>query len=298
MNRLWNARGMRGGISVLVALAVLMVVVATPARGLADGVLGRFRVQKFAAVTIPMDVVQQLQSGVGNLSDTDKQALKQQFDKLGTFNTTLGMQSARQVASIDEARAQYGNLNVPGQLPAGFDVAPTVYVSDAGTASYTLNTAEAQGLIDRLGLPIYSLPDAAQYPSLTFNLNVPKAAVLDYQNAAGQRLLVGQMASPTLTTPDGVDMNLLREDLLGLPGLPTDLVAQLRAIDNWQNTLIIPVPQGARTDDITMNGEPALYIEGGNGEGSVVLWQKGGVLYVVAGQVSRDALLATADALQ
>jgi hypothetical protein len=46
-----------------------------------------------------------------------------------------------------------------------------------------------------------------------------------------------------------------------------------------------------------MHGEPALLIEGKNGEGSAVLWQKNGLLYIVAGQVDRDAVMSTADAL-
>ena len=298
MQRFWSSRSARSLSAVAAVFVLMMALAISPARGLADGVLDHFRVQKFAAITIPMDMVDQLQAGTQNMPADQQQALKDEFGKLGTFETTLNMQSAHQVASLDEARSAYGTLAVPSSLPSGFDSAPTAYVSDAGSANYTLNVAEADALVKRLGLPIYALPDAAQYPTLAFSVDVPQAAVLDYQNADGKHLLVGQMQSPTLNIPQGIDMNALREQILQLPGLPTDLVAQLRQVKDWQHTLIIPVPSGATSSDVTMNGEPALLIEGNNGEGSAVLWQKGGVLYIVAGQTGRDAVMATADALQ
>jgi hypothetical protein len=298
MTRFWSSRAARSLTAVAAALILMTVVAVSPARGLADTVLDRFRVQKFAAVTIPMDMVQQVQAGAQNMSDADKQALQDELGKLGSFNTTLNMQSAHKVASVDDARAAYGSLDVPSKLPSGFDAAPQAYVSDAGTASVTVNVAEAQALIKRMGLPIYSLPDPAQYPTLTFTAELPKAAVLDYQNADGKHLIVGQMESPTLDIPQGIDMNALREDILQLPGLPADLVGQLRQIKDWQHTLVIPVPSGATSHDVTINGQPALLIEGNTGEGSAVLWQKDGFLYVVAGQVSSDAVQATADAMQ
>ena len=298
MARFWSSRAARSMSAVAVVVIVMMAVAVSPARGLADGVLDRFRVQKFAAITIPMDMLDQVQSGALVMPDSQKQALQDEFNQLGAFESTLNMQSARQVESVDAARAAYGDLAVPSSLPTGFTATPDAYVSDAGTASYTLNVGEADALVQRLGLPIFSLPDATQYPTLTFTAEIPAAAVLDYQNADSEHLFVGQMESPTLDIPQGIDLNALRDEVLQLPGLPADLVAQLRQVKDWQHTLIVPVPSGASTDDVTMHGEPALLIEGNNGEGSAVLWQKDGVLYVVAGQVDRDALLATAAALR
>lgn len=298
MTRFWGTRAARSMTAIAAVFIVMMALAITPARGLADTMLDRFRVQKFAAITIPMDMVDQFQNAATTMSDADKQALHDEFQALGTFDTTLNLQSAHQVDSVEAARAQYGNLDSPSSLPSGFDAAPTAYVSDAGTASYTLNVGEAKALIQRLGLPIYSLPDASAYPTLTFTAEIPKAAVLDYQNADGKHLVVGQMESPTLDIPEGIDMNALREDILQLPGLPADLVAQLRQIKDWQHTLVIPVPAGASSHDVTMNGQPALLIEGNNGEGSAVLWQKDGFLYIVAGQMDSGAVMDTADSMQ
>jgi anti-sigma factor RsiW len=72
-------------------------------------------------------------------------------------------------------------------------------------------------------------------------------------------------------------------------------VAQLRAIDDWENTLIIPIPEGAESDDVTVNGEPGLLIE--HDLGTAVLWEEDGILYAVVGQVSADEVQDIADSM-
>jgi len=296
---LWNRGIVRAATAAVAVVALMVAFTVSPARGLADGVLDRFRVQKFAVVTIPMDFVQPfegaLQSGLAN---GDAAQFQQELSDLGTFSTTFSMDSARQVGSIDEAHSIYGDFDVPadGAVPADFGT-PNVYVSDPGSATYELNTAKAQEIIDSLNLPIYALPDPATYPTLTFTVDAPAAVGLEYTDSAGNRIVVGQMESPTLTTPDGLDMNQLRDDILRFPGLPADLVAQLRAIDDWQHTLIIPIPQGADSHDVTVHGQPGLVITMPDNGGSAVLWQDNGVLHLVAGQVDDNVVLDIANSL-
>lgn len=295
----WNRGGFRLATALVALLAVVGIFTFTPMRTVADGVLERFRVQKFAVVTIPMDLVAPFESAfLENLDAADAATWQERFEDLGTFATTFTPNSARQVASIEEARATHGDFAVPDvdALPDGFGATPEVFVTDAGTASYALNTAEAQAIIDQLNLPIYSLPDADRYPTLTFTFEAPAGVGLVYSGPNGAKLVVAEMGSPTITFPDGLDMNALREEILRFPGLPADIVAQLRAIDDWEHTLIIPVPEGANSRDVTVNGEPGLLIEDA-GNGSVVLWEDDGILHLVAGQVDDEALLDVANSL-
>jgi hypothetical protein len=296
MNGFLHRRGGRAAVALLVVLALSSTVAFTPVRTLADNVLSQFRVEKFAAVTIPMDLVSQGQALSNSVPAGDRQALQDQLSGLGSFQTNLSKDSARQVGSIDEAAAHYGSiLKVPTHLADGFGPNPNVYVSDDGTASVTVNVAAVQQAINQYHIPIYSLPDASQYPTLTFTAHMPKAVVFDYTNAAGDKhIVVGQAVSPTLDIPAGVDMNALRNDVLAFPGLPADLVGQLRSVDDWQHTLIIPIPQGATSSDVTVNGHPGLLIEMANNGGSAVIWQQNGTLYAVAGQVDKDTILSIA----
>ncbi|MEX2315020.1 MAG: DUF4367 domain-containing protein [Thermomicrobiales bacterium] len=299
MGQLFAHRPLRAASALVAVIAVVAAVTFTPMRTVADDFLNQFRVQKFAAVTIPMNMLSPLQSAaLSGMSDEDKQRFHDQLSQLGAFDTTFefDMDNLPAPMSLDEAEARFGDIDAPDDLPDGFGETPNAYVTEAGSAAYTLNTAEGQELIDELGLPIYALPDPAAYPTLEFSANIPAAAFLEYTNADGKRILVGQMASPTLDIPDGIDMDDLREEILRFPGLPTDLVAQLRSIEDWESTLIIPIPEGATSDDVTINGEPGLLIE--HDLGSAILWEKDGILYAVIGQVSDDEVRDIADSMQ
>jgi hypothetical protein len=69
----------------------------------------------------------------------------------------------------------------------------------------------------------------------------------------------------------------------------------LRGIDDWENTLIIPIPEGAESDDVTINGEPGLLIE--HALFAAVLWEDGGTLHAVIGQVDGDTVEDIADSM-
>src|SRR5205814_5431168 len=99
-------------------------------------------------VTIPMDLVNQGQALSNSVPEADRQALQDQLSGLGSFQTNLTKDSARQVGSIDEAATHYGsNLKVPTHMADGFSATPNVYVSDDGTASVTVNNAAVQQAI-------------------------------------------------------------------------------------------------------------------------------------------------------
>jgi hypothetical protein len=266
-------------------------------RTVANDFLNQFRVQKFVAVTIPMDMLQPLQSGLlENMSDAEKAEIQQQLERLGSFETTFDLDQLPAPVTLAEAERQYGPFNVPGDLPADYATVPDAYVVEDGGASLTLNVGEVQALIERMNLPIFAFQDVTA-DTLTFEVTTDPAVVLQYTTSDGQPLSVVQTKSPRLVTPADFDMNDFREDLLGLPFLPPDVVAQLRAVDDWESTLIIPVPEGATSENLDdVNGEPGLLIE--YEDGAAVLWQKDGILYAVFGQASADAVRDAADSME
>jgi hypothetical protein len=295
---LWNRRVTRLATTLVALVAVVALVAFSPMRTLADDFLAQFRVQKFHAITVPMGMIEPLQAALTTqMSDTDREQMKAELHALGTFETTFNMDVASlpSAMTVDEARAAYGPFAVPERMPAGFAGQPEVYVTEAGQAAYTLDVARARELVQRLGVPIYSLPDPSAYPTVTFSVDVPQAVVQKYTGEGGNTVVIGQMVSPSLNIPEGVDMDALREEILRFPGLPTDFVAELRAIDDWENTLVIPVPEGATSRDVTVNGRAGLLIEAD--EGAVVLWEKNGLLYAVGGDIGGRQVLDIANAL-
>lgn len=295
MSTFWMQRGSRAAAAMLAIIVMVASFTLSPMRTVADGFLDQFRVQKFAAVTIPMDLVEPLQSGMlQSLSAGDKERIKQELDVLGTFETTfqLDMSSLPSATTVEDAETQFGDIAVPDELPDGFG-SPTAYVTEAGSATYVLNVDRAREITEALNLPIYAF-DQVTADTLTFTANVSPASVLRYRNGS-TNIIIGQTASPTLDIPEGFDMDALREDILRFPGLPIDLVAQLRSIDDWESTLIVPIPEHADSRDVTVNGNAGLLIE--MEQGAVVLWEDDGVLYAVAGQVSADDVLDIADSM-
>ncbi len=301
--RMWNRRGMRYASGIAAALALLMVLTISPMGSFAGDLLDRFRVQKFAAITIEMDEFEGFQTDMLlRLVMADTESLEGSVMNLGDYMTTFNeddpMANAQEFDTAAEAEAAYGAFLTTDDVPDGYASTPEYLVSDAGSVTVTVETAEAQAIIDELNLPIFALPDPATQPQMDFTMEVPQALI---QHFAGQteddHIVVAQLASPTLITPDGLDMDALREDLLGLPGLPPDFVAQLRAIEDWETTLVIPVPDGASSDDVTIDGAPGLLITSDDGEGSVALWENDGILYIVGGTESGDTISNIANSL-
>jgi hypothetical protein len=86
--------------------------------------------------------------------------------------------------------------------------------------------------------------------------------------------------------------------VLGLPGLPADLVAQLRGIGDWRNTLPLPIPADqVRSRPTTVNGAEALSFADDTGRLHALVWQRDGHIWGVAGMVGTDEVRDVANRL-
>lgn len=316
MDRIWNQRALRGAAA-LTALVVLMAAFAlTPMRSLADSLFNRFEVEEFRAVTIRPDdfgafQVELLMRGLGSDMERVFAAMENLAEIETSFDTDDPRHGAQEFSSAADAAAVYGVFREPGNVPSGFEQSPRYLVSEPGWVRLNANTESVNIILEELRFDFASVPNAADLPIMTFEVNIPQAVVTWYEAGEEHHLAIVQMQSPTITTPEGVDMNALRNDVLSLPGLPVDFVNQMRAIDDWQRTLIVPVPEGARTSDVMVDGQPALLIEAGEVDGSswgvdialegdlsIVMWEDDGVLYLVAGTLNRNDVLDVARSLR
>jgi hypothetical protein len=292
-----------GAALTLLVTASILVVAIAPATTLAE-TDQRYHIERFETVTVPIDLDKDMGAfrGFDHLvphSDIDPMMLgllATQLDGLITVETDFDMDSAREVESIDDVEAHFPHtLLTPGYLPSGIDSGKTYYgVSDAGYVSVTVDVARLQFLSMLLGLRIDGLPNPSEHPEATVTLTVPEAAVVAWESRAGM-LLVGQMESPVLEVSDGVDVEQMREDILSLPIWPKDVVEQIRAIDDWETTFIVPVPEGVDAWEIEIDGADALVLE--IDFGSAILWQSNGIVYVVAGDLPADELIQIAESM-
>lgn len=88
----------------------------------------------------------------------------------------------------------------------------------------------------------------------------------------------------------------VRDGLLSLPGLPQDTIAALRAIEDWETTLPLPVPVGGISwAETTVAGRPALAFGDESGLGSVLLWHDGERFVGVGGPLPLSHVRAMAE---
>jgi hypothetical protein len=274
-----------GGLAAALALAALIGL--TPrGQALAAQFLTQFRGERFAVV--PVDPGQAA-------------AALAQLEQLGTLRGGRAGGPARaeaeEVKTIAEASQRVGfpvKQPEPAALPAGLGQAPRIRVLPAAETRFTFERDKARAYFQALGHPDVSLPDRFDGASLV--VSVPPVVVLQYD---GPGLVVGQARVVTVGVEGNVTLDELRDFLLGLPGLPPETVRQLRAIQDWRNTLPIPVP----VDQVawratTIAGGPGLVLADTSGLGSGALWQRDGRVYGVAGPFPSAEIQRVADSLR
>ncbi len=300
--------GRRGAIAGVAAVALMVAVIAAvPLSSFAQDMLTQFRVQQFSAITIPMDMFQGSSQLFGSAGSTGTQSadssnsavqafVMAQLSDLGKLNSTLSKNSLKTASSIADAQTHLnGNMKVPSNLSTFSGVQPKVYLTDAGSISYAMNVQKARDILSLGKIDTAPLPDPTTTPTVTISLDVPAGAALDYVSN-GKHLIVAQMVSPTLSIPSSVDMSMLRDELLASGVLPPNTVAQLRSIKDWQHTLIVPVPSGATTSNVTVQGNAGLLIK--SNQGTVVMWQQNGVLHIIGSDDSNTNVMNVANSLK
>ena len=284
----------RVAAAALVAVLVLTGLVATPSgRAAASSFLAQFRSQRFEVLTLDTTQANQVEQVLNGLVDT------------GVFTgaalrDSSGFGEPRVAADRAEA-ARVAGFPVPvvdpAALPKGVGREPRhLLVSPAHELRLTFDRDRALDYLRRHGRPDAQLPD--RYDGTRLVVQVPAAVVQEFAGRDGlPALLVGKAGQLGLTTEGGASLEELREVVLGLPGLPAELVAQLRGIGDWRNTLPLPVPDQVRSQPTTVNGTEALSFADTSGRLHALVWQRDGHIWGVAGMVGTDEARGVADRL-
>ncbi len=285
-------RGRRGVILIaVVVLACISALFAFPAvRSAADDVLGVFRVNKFAAVTIiPAELPPLPQLGDLGVLGTD-------LSELGTFESQQEPEF-HEVATVAEASALVGfSVRTPQTVPQDRADAQKIAVMEETTFSYTFDLADVEALLGELGVLGIELP--AGLDEATITATIPAFAIVAY-GSEDDPLILAQGKSPIVKVPEDLDLASLRDQLLAYYALyAPQTAAQLRAIEDWQNTLVIPVPPGATHRYVTVDGSEGLLIEGIDEQLAGLIWQREGIIYGLAGRVPAEELLKTGNSLK
>ena len=286
-----RARGVAAG---LVAALVLTGLLVTPGgRAAAAGFLAQFRSQRFEVVSLDPGQSSQVADVVGGLVQTGVfTGDARQLSGLGEPEVVAGLDEAARVAGFAVSAVD------PAALPAGVERTPQrVLVTRARETRLTFDRDRALAYLRGHGRPDARLPE--RYDGTQLVVQVPAAVVQQFAGRDGvPALLVGKAGTVGLTTEGGASLEELREVVLGLPGLPAETVAQLRAVGDWRTTLPLPVPSDqVRSRPATVDGAEAVSFADQSGRLNALLWQRGGHIWGVAGVVGSDEALDVANSL-
>ena len=281
-----------GTVAVLVVAAMLFTI--TPVQTLASNFLSIFRVQKFVAIQVdPGSLPENLVSP----------------DELGSFKVVGG--SKPKAVDLEAAEKELGfKMMVPSSVPGDLLTNPRVTLFESQTITYTPDLKKVRDYLASIGASDIKLPDnldgapiSLQLPTRVNLLYLERGGSSRSEEGApapepGQKFLyVGATQSPTMTVPDGLDVEALRAEMLKFPNLPPELVNQLESINDWRNTMVVPVAKGT-SSEVIVQGEKGLAVTEPDRVWSSVMWVKGDVIYGLSGSYSTDELLKVANSMK
>lgn len=290
-----------------------VLVAAMLVTGAAQQVVDFFAPTQVAPVSINPRDVGSLVRGLPDLS------------RYGTMTIT-SRSALTLVSGSDEAAAQAGlKFLTVGALPASVKGAPRYRVLTQGAGTFVFSTEQARQSALAAGNTLPALP--ARIDGTTLEVTAGPALVLTYGEgsalsqaidshaANGTRmpegssenlgavmsglpsLVVVQMKAPHVSTSGGVSLRELEDAILAMPGVTPELRDAVRAIGDPASTLPIPVPSGATSQTVDVQGVKGISIGDSTGIGSIVVWVKGGMVYAVAGTLKEADVLSTARSL-
>jgi hypothetical protein len=250
-----------GRAAAALVLLVVFGLLATPSgRAGAAALLERFRAERVAV--IPVD-----------LAAVDPAALEALAD-VAEIERLDSLAEPQPVTDLDEAAAI-----------AGFEAAP-------------LDTSALPPSIDGPVVVLAQAPqtvrvdfaDDADLPTVLHEavlvLHLPGAILQTVGGVDGKPAAVRGEAGTLEVEVEGGTLVEVRDALLSLPGLPAETVAALRAIEDWETTLPLPVPAGQLTwEETTVAGRSALAFGDESGLGSALLWREDGRFVGVGGML-------------
>jgi hypothetical protein len=255
-------------------------------------------IEQFQPITITEETFLDLEGIADELDPMTMLLVFMQAQELGEIDSDLSEDSFRKVDSLEDVDAHLdGGFAEPSYIPSGFEGNYSHFmVGEAGTITATFDVQVARSISRLLDLPTDWLPNPAEQETMTITLDVPASGMAGWKSGFDM-LMVGQIDVPELDVPEELDLDLLREAIIDDPRMPDELADQLGAIDNWDETLPVPVPEGADYEDLTIDGNAGFMLTM-HDEGGVVVWEADGTLYVVGGNLDGDELVQIAESMQ
>jgi hypothetical protein len=270
--------------------ALVAIAVATPLRGSAFGEPTVLRPQRLAPISVELSQVSSHDAMGWPVGIVDEARFGQPGPR------TEG--SSRLVESPSAAAAElHRHVRLPSVLPEGVDGSPTTTLYNASSYSYILDLPKIHRSLAEAGMDDVQLPTTLHGARIV--LNVPAGVSLQWgERRSGLQLT--QRRPPSLGVPAEVDIASLRDLALSDPRivhLNPGVVEQLRAIEDWQSALPVPVA-GELSAMVSVDGTDALLLADQRTGRRTLVWRRGGDVFTLAGRFDADTLGSVASSLR
>ncbi|MDQ6929145.1 MAG: hypothetical protein M3126_00575 [Candidatus Eremiobacteraeota bacterium] len=289
----WHARSMQWTFALAAAFALFLVLGYEPLRGAATNFLAIFEPRQFTPIGFTS-------------SDTAK---LRALPNLKAFGTMHQSGSDRIRLFTDRAAVSaFAHMNVlkPKYLPAGVPNAVRYHATAAHSASFQFKPTKAHPM----GAPIAGSMLNATFSPIVIQTYGEKASAQNWNKKRGwhkheeglsnmpaDTIVVTQAAAPRVFS-SGATVAEIESWLIAQPGVPAGVVEQIKSIGDPSTTVPVPVQLDKQlAQKVTVQGSAGLMIGDNTGVGSVVMWEKSGIVYAVAGPYAASEILQVANSL-
>ncbi len=303
--------GIAGALAAIALIALTLTF--TPARTVAQGFLAIFEPQHFAPIAV---------------THADLATLEGLPD-LAAFGTMQEPSVQPRIVAVHDAlaagRLARAQVSEPRYLPPQLAPGASISVAEARTASFTFSAARARAWATEHGVAVAPMP--ARLDGSTLVATIGPVVVSMYGagqggmvsgdqryahrrlrsrmrvaglhgTRSGENVLVVVQAPAPRIYSTGASVAEIRDYLLAQPGISPNLVAQIRAIGDPATTLPVPIPiDRTLAQRVVVQGVDGLALGDETGLGSVVMWQRGGLVHAVAAPLPENVVLAVANSM-
>jgi hypothetical protein len=225
-------------------------------------------------------------------------------DLSGYGTMHVNQPDSHEVSSAAAAGAATGLPVLRPSVPADVPGQVRWQVIGTGSATFTLDASAANAAAARAGRAAPTIPANLDGASVTVNAGPGVVAVYGGSAASGDQgganlpaLIIGEGLRPTAST-NGATLAQLEDFLVAQPSISPQLAAEIRAIGQPASTLPIPVIAGVMTSQtITIDGVQGVVTGDSTGLGTAVIWEKDGIVRVVAGALAKSEVVSIAQSL-
>lgn len=280
----------------VIALALILTFAVAlsfaPVRAFAGDLLKIFRVQEVKVVPVDVGHLENIES------NEELSGLLEQFSPDEKVLIEGG--EPVEVASLSEAAAM---VDFPvaevTNVPAGAGPLQMIGVGQESVYEVQLDPDLMEAIFAAADIDI-DLPDSLHDTPVTVTRPTMLLQRWGDDDMTGLGYL--QLRSPQIEYPDDLDLDELGVAMLQFLGYSKAEAIALGASINWANTIVLPIPTDAdyEVTDVSVNGASGTLFEESpeSGSNTMLMWQKGGMSYLLIGPYNADQILEIAESVR